>query len=432
MSDRSLYERDHPNRIEQAFGFAFGRIVEVFAKERYCTVSTFLGKGTMNDQYIPQCQWINLDSNPEGDESTSIPRRNSIGIVFWIDGEPFIFGFFKPLSRNARTTTGDEPSKLIEGDKIIATAGGNKIVVKSNGSIELVTSNTLRRVMIPTGSAIFDLCRRYQLKTDGGTIEWAADPLTQLTLHSAEYRRDLLRTVILTEDRGGVDATTIFKRQIGPAIPGVKGVQLPTFTETISVTGEVETQISPPVPFGTPVGIRTKLSPEGAYNFKIGPIPNFEVDISPTGASKLSVNSLLTIELSASGAFTLKNPTCELSVTETGDITAKNPLVTLVLLATGDYEVTAPGGSVKITSAGEMTFTALQKITLDAKAGIDVKALGPVKVEALGPVDIKAMGAINLDGGTGPTDNVLTYPTTLSPFTGSPLVPFSTTVKVSK
>lgn len=430
--DSSIYESDHPVREQQAFGFAFGRVVEVFAKERYCTVTTFLGKGSLNDNYIPRCQWVNLDSNPEGDESTSIPRKNSIGFVFYVDGEPFLFGFFKPLARGATTVTGEEPAKLIEGDKVISTVAGNKITVKSNGAIEIVSSDTLRRTMIPKGSAIFDLCRRYQLRTDGGTMDWASDPLTQLTVHKAEYRRDLLRTFIMTEDRGGVDASTIWKRQIGPAVPGVLGVQLPSFTETISILGEYETQISPPSPVGTPIGIRTKLSPDGSYNFKSGPIPNFELDISPTGAAKVAVNSLLTIELSATGAVQVKNPTCTLSMSESGDIGVENPLVKVKALATGDFEISAPGGSVKISNAGEMSFTALQKVLVDAKAGIDVKSLGPVNLEAKAPVKLKALGSLELDGGTGATDNVLTYPTSINAFTGSPIVPFSTTIKVSK
>lgn len=430
--DASIYEREHPTREEQAFGFAFGRITEVFAKERYCTVVTFLGKGSLNDNYIPRCQWVNLDSNPEGDESTSIPRKNSIGLVFYVDGEPFIFGFFKPLSRNAATVTGDEPAKLIEGDKVIATVAGNKITVKSNGAIEIVSSDTLRRTMIPKGSAIFDLCRRYQLRTDGGTVDWASDPLTQLTVHKAEYRRDLLRTFIMTEDRGGVDLTTVWKRQVGPAVPGVLGVQLPSFTETISSLGVYELQISPPSPVGTPIGIRTKISPDGSYNFKSGPIPNFELDISPTGAAKVAVNSLITINLSATGALEVKNPTSKLSLTESGDIEVSNPLVKVNALATGDFEISAPGGTVKISNAGEMSFTALQKVKIDAKAGIDVQSLGPVNLEAKAPVKLKALGTIELDGGTGATENVLTYPSTINAFTGSPLVPFSTTIKVSK
>jgi hypothetical protein len=430
--DISIYEREHPNREEQAQGFAFGRITEVFAKERYCTVVTFMGKGSLNDNYIPKCQWVNIDSNPEGDESTSIPRKNAIGLVFYIDGEPFIFGYFKPLSKNAATVTGDEPAKLIEGDKSIATVAGNRVTVKSNGAVEIVSSDTLRRIMIPKGAAIFDLCRRYQLRTDGGTIDWGSDSLTQLTVCKAEYRRDLLRTFIMTEDRGGVDQTTMWKRQIGPAVPGTPGVLLPSFTETISSLGEYECAISPPSPVGTPIGVRTKIGPDGSYNLKSGPIPNFELDISPTGAAKVAVNSLLTIELSATGALEAKNPTSKFSMSESGDIEVSNPLVKVTAGTSGDFEISAPGGTVKISNAGEMTISALQKITLDAKAGIDVTSLGPVNLEAKAPVSIKALGTIQLDGGPGATDNVLTFPTTINAFTGSPLAPFSTTVMVSK
>jgi len=430
--DRSLYEMDHPNRIEQAFGIAFGRVVDVDAKARTCTVVTFHGKGTLDDQYIPDAQWINMDSNPEGDESTSIPRPNSLGLVFWVQGEAFIFGYFKPMSRNGSLVTGNEPTKLIAGDKIIATVAGNRITVKASGAIEIYSATTLQRIMIPKGGAIFDLCQRYQLKADGGFQDWRIDPLTQLTTHKAEYRRDIIRSIVMTEARGGVDLTTIYKRQVGPGIPGVEGVTLPSYTETISNLGVVETHVTPPLPLGSPIGVHTKTGPDGSYSFKSGPIPNFELDISPTGAAKVSVNKIITIELSAAGAFTLKNPTIDISASVTGDFQLKNPLVKVDVKATGAIILEGPGGTVSISNAGEMKFTALTKIILDAKAGVDVKSMGPVKIEALGPVDIKAKGAVNIDAGPGATDNVLCYPTTLSPFTGAPLVPFSTTVKVSK
>jgi hypothetical protein len=79
-----------------------------------------------------------------------------------------------------------------------------------------------------------------------------------------------------------------------------------------------------------------------------------------------------------------------------------------------------------------MSFTALSKVIVDAKAGIDVKSLGPVNLDAKAPVKLKALGSVEIDGGTGATDNVLTYPTSINAFTGSPIVPFSTTIKVSK
>jgi hypothetical protein len=53
-----------------------------------------------------------------------------------------------------------------------------------------------------------------------------------------------------------------------------------------------------------------------------------------------------------------------------------------------------------------------------------------VNVEGL-KVTVKGQIGVDVDGGTGPINNVLCFPMTVSQFTGSPLVPFSQTVKVS-
>lgn len=411
--DHSLYERSHRNRTEQAFGIALGRITEVFPKERFCTVVTFAGHGSMHDQYIPKCQWLNIDSNPEGDESTAIPRKDSFCVVFFVDGEPFIFGFFKPLSKGGKAVQGNEQSKVVEGDKIFSTVAGNRITVKASGAIEMVAKDTLKRIMFPTGSMIMDFCRGYSLRTDGGTIDWKADTLQQ-TLYRAEFRKDLLRTFVVVEEKGGVDLTTMLRTTIGPAIPGVPGTKMPVYEHSIKLTGETETTVSLPGA-GAASGVKTTFSPEGSLNVKVGAIHNTEFDIGPTGAAKLSVNKIATVAIS-----------------ETGDISVKNALSSAEISASGDITIKGPTASISISVAGEIKIDAANKITLEAKAGVDVKSLGPIAVESLGPVSIKGNGQVSLDGGPGPSDFVLTFPTTLSPFTGAPLTPFSTTVMVSK
>jgi hypothetical protein len=433
MNDYSIFERNHPVRTEQTFGIAFGRITSVDSKNRLCSVSTFMGAGSMNDQYIKNCQWLNLDTNAEGDEGTTVPRRGSIGLVFWIDGEPFIGLYFKPIKKGGIPVKGTEYAKLNEGDKVFSTMAGNRILIKTNGMIELFSKSTLSRTMIPLGSQIIDICRKYELTTDSGYMRWnLADKLTQQTLFEAEYARDLLRTFVVQEKKGGVSDDILQYIVAGIAGPGMDTVSAPVFEQTLKITGEMETFITPPVPSGTPIGFHSLIQPDGTVLVEVGPMPQFSFSLSPSGATEIAINQLLKITMTESGLFEIAGPTASLSLTDTGDMVAKNPTCEISAKSSGDMTISNPAVTVTITAAGELTLEAKQKITLEAKAGIDVKSSGPVNLEAMGPVSIKGQGEISLDGGTGASDYVLTYPTTLSPFTGAPLMPYSMTVKVSK
>jgi len=411
-------------------------------------VKTFLGQGSMDDQYIPKCQWLNLDANPEGDEMTAIPRRGSVGLVFWIDGEPFFFGYFKPLGPKGSALTGEEPARTTEGDKVISTVAKNRIAVKSSGLIELYAKQTLFRIMFPKDSSIQDLCRRYSLKADGGYQEWTSDELTQETRHYAEYRRDLLRSFVVIEEKGAVDTSTLYSMKIGPGIPGVQGTTLPVYTYKVGITGEVTQTVTPPVPEGTPIGVTSIISPTGEVTFQTGPLPVFYANISPLGDTTVEINKLLTLSGTSTGAFTLKNPIATVSVSEAGDIEAKNAIGSAAISAAGDIDlknalasaslsssgditIKTPTTTLTLTAAGEAKIEAVQKITIDSKLGVDINSVGPINVNAVGPIAVKGLG-LQLDGGTGPTDFALTFPTTLSPFTGSPLVPFSSTIQMSK
>lgn len=414
MADTTLYERAHMNRQEQAFGICLGRIVEVFPKERLCSVATFSGVGTMNDQFIPKCQWLNIDSNPDGDEFTTIPRRGSFALVFFVEGEPFVFGFFKPPRKGGIAAQGNEASTAIEGDKLFSTAAGNRVTLKASGAIEIESNQTLRRVYFPTGSQMIDICRAYNMQNDGGTLSWGSDAITKMTKFAAEYRRDITGSFVVLEEKGGVDSTTLLRTTIGPAIPGVPGSDTPMYVSSVSLTGEVETEVHTPAPAGTPSGVYMKMRPEGAIDLKVGAAHNLAAKIEPTGALDIDINSITKISASAQGDFSVQNK-----------------LTTATIASDGSVTIESPGASISISVAGEVTVKSTNKIALDAKAGVDIKSSGPVAVEALGaPVTIKGQ-TVQIDGGSGVMESVLTNPSTLSPFTGAPLAPFSTTVKVS-
>ena len=291
--DYSLYESKNNYRLERSNGIAFGRVVKVFAKERYCQVQTFNGSGNMSDNVLDRVQWLSMDSNPEGDESTSIPRKNSLGLIFFVGGEAFLFGFFKPLKKGGVAAQGNEPVNLMEGDKLISTVAGNRLTVKSNGLIEIFSTESLKSVRFPTESKLLEICRRYDLRTDGGSHLWESDEDGK-TLLQSEFRRDLLRAVVACEEKGAVDDSTILKTVVGPANPGGPGVLQPLYEHTVGVDGA--TQLN--------VGLTTlTISPTGEIAVKT---PGATLTISPEGA--VSLQALGQVSLTGGGLPATEQP----------------------------------------------------------------------------------------------------------------------------
>lgn len=435
----------------RGFGVAFGRIVSVNVKERVCSVCTF-GAGVnsnIEDNYIERCQWLSADANPEGDECGSIPRRGSLGLVFFVNGEPFIWGYLRPLWKGGTAGRSDSTVTLVEGDKIISTLQGNRITVKRSGLIEMYTADTLRRAMMPNGSRILDICREYNLNCmNGGQITWSSDELDS-ALFKAEYRRDLARSFMVVEEKGYVTSDILSRVTIGPALPFFPDIQTPTYVQTIATTGEVTTTVTPPMPPGSPVGYASVIGPDGSISIKAGSAQTVSIEVSALGDIDISTNELASVSISkigdidvsgpigsasisAQGDIALANAIATAAMTAAGDIEFSNAMAKLSVSSTGDIEISGPTCTFKMTAAGEVTVEAPQKVTIEGKLGVDIKSLGPVNIEGVGPMSIKTKGIIALDGGTGASDFVLTNPTTISPFTGAPLAPFSTTIQVSK
>lgn len=348
--DKSIYEKDHYRRQQLDSSICFGRVTSVDINSRMLTVKTFFGRGT-DDMHIKNCQWLSIDSHPDGDESTAIPRRGAFGLVFMVGGEPFFLGGVTPLNKFGQAKTGDEAEeKLLEGDKVIGTAAGNRIVVKVNKVIDMISDITLRRTMFPKNKLISDICANYNLTTDGGRIRWenSGAPLN-LTKYSVEYANSVNRGMVVFDQYGFVSSDIIYQRDIGPGIPTLPGTKIPVYTETIGI--------------------------DGTYKRGVGPAGEiFKQTINPDGSVELS-NLATKITVSPTGTLSYKNQTTTLEIKDTGDVSLANPMVTVEAKATGDYSVANPTTSIKATASGDMTLEASQ-----AKA-----VFGKGKFELSGP-----------------------------------------------
>ena len=438
MSDISLYERAHRNRQEQASGVAFGRIVDVDAQKRLCTVVTMMGAGSMNDQVLPNCMWVSTDANPDGDESGYIPRRGTLGLVFFVDGATFFWGAFNPLGLEGSAAQPGSTLNLVEGDKITSTLTGNRVSIKRSGLVELYSSDLLQRLMYRTGTGVHriqDLCGEYLLNvSDGGQITWTSDPDTLTSLYRAEYKKDLARSFIITEEKGNVTPSIISRTHIGPAVPGYPDVATPVYTNEITIAGQMTTTLSFPQFPGTPAGYASVIGPDGSISIKAGAFQTTTIDVGASGAVDLSVNSLATVSVSELGDISAKGPVASAEMSALGEVTLKNALATATLKVSGEIEITNIQGKIVIDPAGQITIESSVGAVKVQATQIDIKSMGPLNIEGMGPTTVNSKGPFPLEltgMGMPAAGAVLTNPQTLSPFTGAPLVPFSTSVKVS-
>lgn len=387
--DKSLYERHNNTRQSQQTGIAFGRITKVYPEKRLCEVKTFMGTGQQDDNAIPYCQWINMDAHPDGDESTNIPRVNSYGLVFFVGGEPFIFGFFSPLTgTGSASVQTDDKEELNEGDRVLKTVGRNKIILRAHGEIQIQSTDTCRTLYFPDRHIINTLCRNYEFATDGGTINWENVEDSGDTLYRAEYRDNIERTNVIIEERGLVDEEIISRTVIGPGSDS--GVALPVWSRTIKNTGETE------------LFIRVSGASTG-----------HKLTITPDGTTKVEIGGKASLEIKSSGETTM-------------DVGPGNAVLNI-----------KPTGETTFTTQDKVNVTAKGAVALTTESTLNVKTSGKTAFDVGGDFSVKASGKgtfkanqIDIDGG-GNLEQVLTTPNTVSQFTGLPLAPGSNTVKAS-
>jgi len=394
VSEKTIYEQDHPARRANSSAIAFGRITAVDPVARLCTVKTFFATHpSVNDLHIPACQWLNMDCNPAGDETTSVPRAGSIGMVIFVQGEPFIFGYFKGLNAQGQAVTGEEVTNLTEGDKVISTVGGNYITIKASGAIIIQSKQTLRTLYFPTGSLLSDLCRNYEMYGDGGFVTWKSNLDDNTVLFSATYRQNLANTAQVLEQNGTVDGTTIRQIAIGPSTDS--GIFV--YEQTIDVDGTVVTNVGPP---GV-VAYTSTINPDGSFSVANGAGQALNCAVDATGAANI----------------------------------AFGPLVSLSIKTTGDISLMTPGAQLSISASGDVQLKALGSASLQFGDDVEIDIFGDCKILSFGAITLSGSTGIKLDGlgasGAGAMFGVLTFPNVIDPLTGTPLGPGSTTVMAS-
>ena len=232
---------------------ALGRIVDVDVTNRRCRVKTIgsqgpklvSGRGTgmgTDDQDIHDVQWITTTANDGGAEDTSVPSIGQIGVLLYINSEPYIIGYFRTLPQAPQdVTAGDEDTDpldalVTQGDRLLKTVGGNSVTLRSGGSIEIVSTQLCRTYWLPSG-LLTSVCGNYELTTDGGFMEWTRDTVTNDTLLEWFVQDNLEPTNGIDLQMGTTEGGFNLELSVGPVDPDTFALASKLFSFTVGTDG---------------------------------------------------------------------------------------------------------------------------------------------------------------------------------------------------
>lgn len=312
MRTPSPWESGHSSRQSK---FCFGRITKVYPETRHVELKTF-GLGAETDQHISRAQWLSPDSHPDGDESGVIPRVNSYCLVFFINGEAFVWGFLKPLTKEGSAANPNTDNEdLQEGDRLLSTVAGNKIILRSSGEIQIESNENCRTIYYAEEDIVNTVCRNYELRLNGGTVDWIIpDKKKGHTIYQAEYRQNIDRKKIVVESKGYIDGGEYVTRyEVGVGTDN-GDISEQVYTKETKKDGTTRTFIRKP---GASVGYEQVIKPSGETVVNIADkskttiletgettvniADKHKLNIKPDGKTSLNVNDKCMIDIEASG-----------------------------------------------------------------------------------------------------------------------------------
>lgn len=337
-------------------GIAMGYITRVYPESRTCEIKTFAGNPENCDNHIPNAQWLSLDAHPDGDESTSIPKSGAICLVFFVSGQPFVWGFLNPINKDGGAVNTDQEISakevLNEGDKAMKATAGNRLILRAHGEVELVSTETCKIMLFPEDEELISIiCKNYELATDGGQIDWKIDE-NDKTKYNAQYNDDLKESNALIDEIGTVDPedeSIIFRRTVLNDVGEV-------FTQTINNDGEF-TEF-----------IRARLKDDGYLK-----------NIKPDGTEKMVIGGKLIIEKKPDGSMSIKS---------------NSNKAVFNILPSGETSLSVNGGKALLTAEASGSVNILAG---SGKCKILIGAGGNITMEASSTVNCKAQ-TVNLQG----------------------------------
>lgn len=382
---------------------ALCRVYAVNAEERSCSIKTYGSDAAVANADFTDVQWLSAYSSPDGDEVSIIPRIGSHGVCCFIDGQPWIVGYFQPITYDAETeipdpelegteavasSAGMNKEKINSGDFIQRGRAGNRFVIRSGGEIELEATKVCRRTYFPTENKIYELCQNYEFRTDGGTIDWKHwAPDTDFTKCSQVWRTDVNQTNIIIDEKGTVelDDDTIWRYRMGALADfSPESGYRQRVLEILKTDGSRFYALRQPDPELDTNAYETYTTSDGTTYKGINDYSYFE-QILPTGEAVVNINNNYQQVILPDGEMTL-DIGIEEEKQESMPGEGGKSKFQLNIKPTGDV-------ALNVADKNMVTIAASGEVKIDVGPGKSVVTIGvdgTVKVEATAKMEITA------------------------------------------
>jgi hypothetical protein len=384
---------------------ALGKIVFVDIPNRKCRVKTIGLKGKTDDNDIPDVQWITTDGGDNGEEDTSIPKVGQLGVILYINHEPYILGYFRTLNPSPQDVPPVTPViETNQGDRILKTIAGNSVVLRAGGSIEVVSTALCRTYWLPN-NLISSVCEEYELETDGGFTSWSRDKQSRKTqlnvfIQDKEKPKNVIDAQFGTADNGNVADITMgevspntldftkIKTHIGIDAKGSLTLQFGSSLSLASL-GSVTNALS-----SLTSSLSGATSSLGLSDFGLSSLVSVAALIGP-------VKATLTVDAS-SGNVTLVTQgnlsqvvLGKLIETVAGNITrATKGNITETVIGS----VTKAVGSLDVKSAAGVSISSAGSTSVKSLAGISMSSAGSSSMSSIGSLSLESASAASVSG----------------------------------
>ena len=397
--------------------FSFCRIYAVNPESRTCSIKTFGSDYVVADSDHTNVQTLSPYSSPQGEEISFLPEIDSLGVCVFIDGTPWIVGFFNPITLSPDSVIEDlerdgvDPSggsaaqnkeRLNPGDFIVRTRGRCRLVLRRGGEIEIEATKSCKRTYFPNRSLINDICENYEFSSNGGTIEWVDIGVNGKTRHQQEYRSDINRSYVIQEKKGTVEVGTTliesYKMGIG-TIPDEENEQTidPIISREIFKDGRTLYRLND-------FSYYKEVKASGESQVGVGGF-NFYSDIKPTGEVKVNVANNFQWHVLPSGEMTM-----DIGIQEGKENNIRpqggNGNFKLNIKPSGDMNLNiANNVNIQVQSSGTTVINAGSGgavIAIDPSGAVNIRGQSRVSLESP-TVNLNA-GSVNI--GSSPSDNL--------------------------
>ena len=377
---------------------ALGKVVQVDVPNRRCHVKTIGLKGKTDDQDLPDVQWISASLGDDGQEDTSIPRVGSTGVLVYINHEPYLIGYFRPLppadaDKDPNAVEDPEEGLLNAGDKVLRSIGGNRIILRSGGTVEIESNKLCRTYWIPSANLISTVCGNHELETDGGHDFWDRDQGTDDTVRERLAWDNLEPSSAVRIQEGATDAGGIYRRTSGP-LDDNQEISEPTYDQQIDALGSMLEKVA--------LSVFKQIGPNGnAYASGI------DINNKQASFSTPSGHTVVFDDSDADGSISIIHKTgASIQITGKGDI----------ILQTGSgHTVSFANAAVGLTSKDGGTVSVSDKVVISDSSGGQIITLdgNSVNITASKTVIVSAPSVLvqggSIDLGNNPSFHGVLY-----------------------